>query len=185
MKFKKILFSLFIILVSVSSLAQEQLKVGEIAPNFNGLDQMNTNFDLKDALKQGPVIVSFYRGSWCPYCTKQLKEYQARYSEITDKKAQIIVITPDLESGVKKTVKLIQPDFKIIRDKDLKISHALKVISEEKFMSFEGDLGNGRKFLPVPATYVIGQDGKIKYSYFDANYKIRAILDEVIESLDK
>ena len=101
-----------------------------------------------------------------------------------DKNAQIILITPDLESGIEKSVTLVKPDFKIIRDLDLKISQKYQVISDEKFNSFKGDLGNGKKFIPVPATYVIGQDGKIIYSYFDKDYKVRASFNEVINSLD-
>jgi peroxiredoxin len=172
------------LVISINVHAQTQQEVGSKAPLFSSFDQNGNAISLQTALEKGPVILSFYRGSWCRFCAKQMKEMQARYSEITDKNAQIILITPDLESGIQKTVDLVKPDFKIIRDHDLKIAYEYQVISDEKYNSFKGDLGDGKKFIPVPATYVIGQDGEIKYSYFDKNYRVRASFDEIIKSLD-
>ncbi len=183
MKNLKYVASLLILVLSLQIHAQEELTVGDKAPTFVSEDQNGDTFNLKNALKDGPVIISFYRGSWCPYCMKQLKEVEARYNEITDKKAQFVAVTPDKVSGIEKTVKRINPSFKIIRDADLNISNLFKAISEEKFNSFERELDNSHKFLPVPATYVIGTDGRIKFSYFDANYKIRAHFDEMVQSL--
>ena len=183
MKTIQSLIAVFLCILTINANAQEQLPIDSKAPQFATPDSNGEMFSLAAELKKGPVIVSFYRGSWCPYCMKQLKEIQARYNEITDKRAQFVAVTPDKESGIDKTVKLIAPSFKILRDSNLKISQIFKAISDEKYEEFQSTGQKAHKYVPVPATYIIGQDGKIKFSYFDTNYKVRALLDDLIKAL--
>lgn len=169
------------------------LKIGDKAPQFISADQFNNNIDLSEELKKGPVVLMFYRGHWCKYCNRQLEELSDSLKFIVDKGASIIAVTPEVMEFVDETSRQYKDAFRIVSDKELKIMTAYKVsfevnkstITRYKFAGinlddFNGDNGTN---LPVPATYVINQNGIIDYVYFDQNYKKRVSVKEIIENL--
>ena len=78
-----------------SHLTEKALKVGQTMPNFSLPDEHGKTVRLKDLLKKGSVIVSFYRGSWCPYCNAQLSSYQQHLTEFREHGANLVAITPE------------------------------------------------------------------------------------------
>jgi peroxiredoxin len=164
------------------------LKVGDKAPSFNAVDQFGKQISLKEELKKGKVILTFYRGAWCRYCMKQFQDYQDSLSFIESKGATLIAITPEHEDGVAKTASVSKATFSILHDEQLKIMLSYDVISKEKVEEYRTGLektgvDNQEKFLPVPATYIINKKGKIEFVYFDPNYRVRVPIDQLLDHL--
>ena len=164
------------------------LKVGDKAPSFSALNQDGKEILLEESLQQGKVILTFYRGAWCKYCMQQFKNYQDSLALIEDKGATLIAITPEHEDGVAKTVRISGATFSILHDEKLEIMQAYQVISPDKVSKFQNEMAetgidNQEKYLPVPATYVISQDGIIEYVYFDPNYKVRVYINDLLNEL--
>ncbi len=168
------------------------LAVGSKAPAIKGKTNQG-KFNLKSATKDGSVVVVFYRGNWCPYCSKQLTALNDSLQLLKDKGASVVAITPETMDGVSKTVGKTKASFPILSDKKLKISKAYQVnftLDEktvEKYKGYGIDLGktngeNGNN-LPVPAVYIIGKDGTIKYAYFDKDYSKRPTVASLLAQL--
>ncbi|NOQ27215.1 MAG: redoxin domain-containing protein [Bacteroidales bacterium] len=174
--------------------APKGLRVGAIAPTFEGVNQVGDNISLSELLKKGKVVVIFYRGYWCPYCSKYLKQYQDSLQLIVDKGASIVAITPEQEDGVNKTLDDTEAEFDIISDKENIIQKKYKVLFKVTnkynakirtflFADIAKNNGEEEAHLPVPATFIIGQDGKIEFVQFDVNYKKRATVKDILQNL--
>lgn len=172
------------------------LKVGTAAPNFNGIDQNGYSIELNSMLKTGPVVLIFYRGYWCPYCSRALKSYADSINFVTDKGAWFIAVTPETTDGVAKTIDKTNLKFSVISDKDGKIMESfdvafnvtqdyIKKIRLFKKVSIAENNSQTEARLPVPATYIIDKSGKIVYRHFDYNYKIRASIGAILANLPK
>jgi len=171
----------------------EGLKVGDKAPEFTAKDQDGKSISLKQVLKNGPVVLLFYRGQWCPYCNKQLSHYSDSLTLLTEKGAAILAVTPETDENVKKTVTKTKAAFPILEDAGLAIMKSYKVsfaVDEKTVTRYKGygidlDKANGTNGanLPVPATYIIGKDGLVKYVFFNTDYKKRASVQDILNNL--
>ena len=197
---KKVLITLSFSLLIMVSFAQKDatvypdgLKVGTLAPNFKAVDNAGKPFSLKKELKKGEVVIIFYRGQWCPYCNKELSQLNDSLSLITAKGATVVAISPETNENIAKTVTKTKATFPVISDKDLSILKAYKVNYAvegkmlEMYKKYKIDLnqanGNNGAVLPVPATYIIGKDGIIKYVFFNPDYKVRATVGDILNHL--
>ncbi|WP_052732226.1 peroxiredoxin-like family protein [Hymenobacter terrenus] len=175
------------------ALTASALKVGEKAPVFKGKDTAGNEVELSKLLKKGPVVLYFYRGQWCPFCNKQLSQLQDSLQQLTAKGAQVVVITPETQANIDKTVEKTKAAFPIVHDQDFVIMKAYRTAfivddaTVTKYQGFGVDLkkanGSDAAVLPVPATYVIGQNGKIKFAYFDSDYRKRVTVKQVVQAL--
>ncbi len=169
------------------------LKVGDTAPDFSAKDQVGKMVSLKHRAKKGAVVIIFYRGQWCPYCNQQLKKVNDSMQYIIDKGATVLAITPETGDNVQKTVEKTKASIPIIADINLAIMKSYKVnfavdentIAKYKTYGIDFDKANGSNGanLPVPATYIIGKDGKIKYAFFDTDYRKRASVKDILAYL--
>ena len=100
------------------------LAVGSVAPAFKGLDAASRPVELRQLLKKGPVVLYFYRGQWCPYCNKQLSQLQDSLQLLTAKGAQVVVVTPETQENIGKTVAKTKAAFPIVHDQDFAIMTA-------------------------------------------------------------
>ena len=174
-------------------LTASALPVGELAPDFTAKDAAGHPVALKQLLKKGPVVLYFYRGQWCPYCNKQLSQLQDSLQTLTAKGAQVVVVSPETPANVEKTVAKTKASFPIIHDQDftiMKAYHTAFTVDDamaQKYQSFGVNLkeanGVDVNVLPVPATYVIGQDGRIKFAFFNPDFKHRATIKAVAQAL--
>lgn len=189
-----ILFIALFIAVILNANAQKGLSVGANAPAFSGIDQNGKKISLQTLLKgHKSVVLFFYRGQWCPYCNKHIKELQDSLQLLTGKDAYVIGITPETNENIAKTIKKTSAGFSIIQDKDDDIMKAYGVnfmMDDATFSKYKGygiDLeannGNTRHTLPVPATYIINRSGKIKFVHFDPNYQKRASINILLKEL--
>ena len=176
---KKLILLCSFLLVSLCSIAQDELtglKVGDVAPDFSLYNQNDNMFKLSKALVNGPVVVFFYRGSWCPFCNKYMKNYQDSLYLIKAKGAMLVAIGPQGMGGVEKSIAKTGATFPLLIDSEKKVCAKYKTISKED--SFNGEAN------PIPALYVIGKDGKIKYVHFPDSFEQRASISEVLKYLD-
>lgn len=186
----------WLMMVTLGVVAQEKpegLFINSKAPDFKAKDSAGKEFRLKDLLKKGPVVLVFYRGEWCPYCNKHLQRLQDSLSLITEKGAQVIAITPEKASSVSKTREKTGAGFMILSDEQRKIMKAYDVAfavdekTVKRYKSFDIDLvannGDNEAYLPVPAVYIINKEGAITYRFFDADYKKRPSVKEIVDNL--
>ena len=179
----------FSIIVPFSIVEPEGLKVGDRAPDFVMKDQSGRIIKLSDTLKEGKVILTFYRGAWCQYCMKQMKDYQDSLHMVIDAGAKIIAVSPEHESGIRNTVEKTGVAFPLIHDKDLQIMLDYGVITKEKVdeyreLSKQTDEDISRKFVPVPALYIINQEGRIEFVSFNPDYKERMTVEQILANLE-
>lgn len=196
---RKSILILSLMVASLISFAQtetvypEGLKVGDNAPAFTAKDQDGNSISLKKALEKGPVVMLFYRGQWCPYCNKELSHFTDSASMIKAKGAMILAVTPETQENVKKTIEKTKASFPVLEDEGMAIMKSYKVnfaVDEKTVEKYKGygidfDKANGSNGanLPVPATYIIGTDGKIKYAFFNTDYRKRTSVQEILNNL--
>jgi peroxiredoxin len=170
------------------------LKVGDTVKNFRGIDQNGDNFILSEASQNGPVIVIFYRGVWCGYCTKHLMAFEADLNLLTEKGAQVVAISPEVELLRDKTIKKTKVSFPIISDMNGTIMEQFDVafnVTEnyiqkvKDFADMELTENHNQDIpkLPIPATYIIGKDGVVKHVFFNPDYSKRSAVSELLELL--
>lgn len=181
-------------LLTLNLFAQTGLKTGDTAPKFTAVDNTGKTLSLKSLLKSHKaVVLFFYRGQWCPYCNKQIKELQDSLQLLTGKGAYVVGVTPETSENINKTIDKTHASFSIIQDKGYTIMKAYQVnytVDAEllgKLKNYGVDLeknnGNTDHVLPVPATYVIDQSGKIIYVHFDKDYTKRASVQSIMAVL--
>lgn len=169
------------------------LKVGDQAPAFTGRDQNGKTLELKELVNQGPVVLVFYRGEWCPYCNKQLSALTDSIPFLTARGARVIAVSPENAANVSKTVKKTQAAYSIISDENTQIMTAYKVAftldeaTTAKYKGYGIDLsernGTNGNNLPVPSVYIIDRNGKIIYRHVDADYTKRASVKDILNHL--
>lgn len=184
---------------SIADLKNEQIesksmKVGEILPLFS-LENNNGELVALEALleKNDKVILAFFRGMWCPYCSLELKALQNQLNEIIDKKAQLIAISPQKVSLNAETSENLNLQFEVLTDTDnayakqLGISFMLQDYALPHYRAMGIDLsyfnGNDANELPMPAVFVVNKKREVIYSFVDANYMNRIDIEELIAVL--
>jgi len=175
---------------------EDAIKVGQQAPNFELPDPTGKAVGLDSLLKNGPLVVTFYRGNWCPYCNLQLRALQARLSEIHALGASLVAISPQVPDDSMTKDEIYAMDFTVLSDQDAKVAADYGVAWEvpdflldhmrvDRQLDLETiNNGNGN-ILPIPATFVLGRDGIVKWSYVDVDYRTRSEPDDIIEALKK
>jgi peroxiredoxin len=188
-----IIVLVFSVLLSTAQVTPTGLNKNDQAPPFTANDQSGKSFDLKAALKKGPVVVIFYRGQWCPYCNKQLKALEDSLPMIKAKGATLVAITPESSENVEKTVEKTKATYPILFDDGLKIMKSYdvafavddKTIERYKGFGIDFEKANGVNGanLPVPAVYIISKKGIIAFKHFDADYRNRLSVQEILAHL--
>lgn len=170
------------------------LDIGDSAPDFTAMNQFGDSVNLKEELKKGPVVLFFYRGYWCPKCSKHLQAMEDSIQMITDSGAVVIAVSPQVAKYTQKTVDKHKITFQTLSDSTNAISKAYDVLFDVtkgynrmiKFglmSSIAKANGAEEAQLPVPATFIINQEGIITYRQFDYNYSNRASVKEISEHL--
>ncbi len=169
------------------------LNPDDAAPDFSATDQYGKTVQLRSELKKGPVVLLFYRGQWCPFCNKQLKQLEDSLSFIKAKGASVITVTPEKTENIQKTIAKTRSSNSILHDEGLKIMKQYDVafrVDDKTIEAYkkygidftEANGSNGAN-LPVPAVYIISKEGKIIYKYFDTDYRKRSSVKEILAHL--
>jgi len=176
-----------------SDILNGSLQVGEFVPDFTLPNQQGELRQLSSLLKNGPLIISFYRGGWCPYCNLELAALQSILPEIKASGASLIAITPETPDHSMSTAEKNDLSFEVLSDQGNAVARQFGlefVIAEELrpiYQSFAIDItafnGDASFTLPIPATYVVASDGKVIYKFADADYSKRAEPGDVLKAL--
>jgi peroxiredoxin len=177
-------------------IARTILKVGNRAPEFMLRNAKEEIVDIGALRKKGPVIVTFYRGGWCPYCNLELKAFQEILPEIKAAGASLVAISPEKPDATLSTTEKNALAFEVLSDVGQKVGRAFGLVyqfTEELRSAYRGfgrDIPAhngtpGEWALPVSATYVIDRNGTIIYAYTDVDYRDRADPRDVLEFLTR
>lgn len=167
--------------------------VGETMPPFLLPDTKGNLVSLEGLLKEGPAVISLNRGHWCKFCAIELTTLSQALNEIADYGANVVAIMPESELYTAKASERIGNAFSILSDIDNSYSLALGLtiwLGEEvrKLYLSHGLLleqyqGSSSWFVPIPATFVVGQDWKILARYVDPDFRKRMEIEDIIAAL--
>lgn len=173
-------------------LERNALKPGELAPDFTLPDALGRPVRLAERLRQGPVVLKFYRGGWCPYCNLELRAYQQALPELQSLGAQLIAVSPEKPDNALSTAEKNALAYPVLSDAGGKVAAAYRLafeLSEELqalYKSRGRDLAawnGGNWTLPAPGTFVIGSDRRIALAHVDADYRTRLEPSAAIEAV--
>jgi peroxiredoxin len=178
-----------------SGLASRAKKAGDVAPSFSLKDPEGNVVSSEELLKKGSLVVSFYRGVWCPYCNMELQALEAAKSQFDKYGASLVAISPQTAPNSRKSVRQNKLTFPILSDVKGKVGAAFGLGFElpdylvELYKSLKNDLPTFNDdpswTLPMPARYVIGQDGTILYSEVNPDYTHRPEPEDMISVLQR
>lgn len=176
-----------------SGLAEKALRVGAKVPDFSLPDAHGTAIRLSALLAKGPVVLSFYRGGWCPYCNLQLRSYQQILPAIHRLGAELVAISPQRPDKSLSTVEKDELAFPVLSDTQNQVARQFGLVfrvPEEVYKAYLGfgiDLeasnGEATHELPMPGTYVIDRERTIRFAFVNADYKIRLSAPQLLEAL--
>ncbi|WP_372757421.1 peroxiredoxin-like family protein [Mariniflexile sp.] len=173
---------------------EDAIKIGEKAPEIELPNPKGELVSLSSLLQKGPAVITFYRGSWCPYCNLQLRALQAKLPEIKALGANLIAISPEVPDGSLTENEISKMEFIVLSDQDAKVASQYGVAWEvpefllehmraDRKLDLE-KINNGNKnILPIPATFFLGPDGIVKWTYVNVDYRARSEPDDVINAL--
>lgn len=160
------------------------LRVGGVAPAFALPDALTGKMvKSSDLLAVGPVILKFFRGRWCPYCMTELEVWQTLYADVREKGALLVAVSPQLPRQNDFTVQRHLLKFPVLSDKSAEvaaqfgITYSVPEAMQKHYRSILVNVpfinGDQSWRLPLPATFVIGQDGVLKFAEAHANHRVR------------
>ena len=166
-----------------SGLTQKALKEGQKAPNFTLPNPLGQQVELSQLLQEGPVVVTFYRGEWCPFCNVQLHAYQQILPQIKALGATLVAISPQNADHLLSMSDKHALEFHVLSDAGNEVARqyglvftldepmrAISVQSGSDLSTFNGD---DSWELPITGTFIIDQDGMIQLAYVDADFTHR------------
>ncbi|MBE9172914.1 AhpC/TSA family protein [Cyanobium sp. LEGE 06143] len=176
-----------------SGLLEKSLKVGDSIPDFALPNATGETVSMRDLLANGPVVLAFYRGGWCPYCNLELRALQQVLRSIRDTGATLVAISPETPDNSLTTQEKNDLEYPVLSDADNQVARdfglvfqlpaALLPIYEGFGIDLTAYNGNDHFELPIPATYVVRQDGVIQYAFADVDYTKRAEPSEIVKAL--
>lgn len=179
--------------LKTKNIEEKSIKIGETIPNFSLKNAKNEVVNSSDILKNGKMIIAFYRGSWCPYCNLELKALQEKISEFKEKNATLVAISPQSPDNSLTVIEKHHLTFEVLTDKDNVFAKQLGIVFElqDFVLPYYHALGidlssfnkNADNSLPIPAVFVLNESSKIIYKFADANYMNRIDIDELLKTL--
>ena len=176
-----------------TGISKQSLKEGDTIPGFKLPNAKGEDVDASDLTSDGPTVISFYRGGWCPYCNLELKALQNSLPEIKNLGAKLIAITPETPDNSMTTIEKNNLEFEVLSDKGNEIARAfglvfnlaeeLRPIYDGFGIDIKGHNGDDSFTLPMPATYVVDKNGKIVKSFVSEDHTQRMEPSEVISAL--
>ena len=180
--------------IRAAGTTESALREGEMAPDFELPDVDGMRFSLMRALDQGPAVLVFYRGSWCPYCRMTLESYDAAAAEFARRGASLVTISGEQYSRPEVRERLAHLSLRRLFDFDHGVARLFDLVfpMPDELVAFSRAAGldtaslgsSGRWELPVPATYLIGIDGNVAFAHIEVDFTQRAEPEEVLARID-
>jgi peroxiredoxin len=178
----------------LSNPAAGSLRAGQVAPEFTLPDTAGRRFTLSEGLRTGPMIVTFYRGSWCPYCDLTLRAYSKMIPQLRQAGAQLVAISPQrADAAVPNAAEHRQLDFPVLSDAGNRVAREYGLVysvaapMRALFADFGLDVPSVNGItsweLPVPATFLVTPDSRIRWAYVESDYRLRAEPQRLLQAL--
>jgi len=179
--------------LKASNVAENALAVGADAPDFLLPDARGATIRLYERLNRGPVVLSFYRGGWCPFCSLELRSLQAHLPDITRLGASLIAISPQTPDNSLSTAEKLQLDFDVLSDvgnstaRDYGLLSTVYESMRPLYLEWGLDVpaanADDSWELPVPATYLLDTGGKVLAAHVDKDYTRRMEPEKLVTML--
>ena len=183
----------FIGRLASEGVAKNARKAGDTAPGFTLRNISGRTVALAELLAKGPVVVSFFRGEWCPFCDLELRALQKALPEFAEHGASLVAISPQLAENNRASAESRSLGFEVLSDpgntiaKAYGIAFSMNAAEQELHKAFGADLpavnGATNWDLPVPATFVIDRAGRIAWAHVDSNYTARAEPADIVAAV--
>ncbi len=178
-----------------SGIAETALKVGDRSPDFSLANAVGQPVDLQSLFSKGLVVISFYRGEWCPYCNLELRTLQKYLPKIQELGANLVAISPQTPDHSLSTTEKNELTFEVLSDQGNQVAkqfglvftvpEELRPIYQEFGIDLPSHNGNQTFELPIPATYVVATDGTIIHRFVNPDYTQRLDPEEIITALQQ
>ncbi|WP_372594761.1 peroxiredoxin-like family protein [Actinotalea sp.] len=179
--------------VAASGIDRTAVAVGDLAPAFTLPDATGRAVALSSLLEHGPVVLSFYRGGWCPYCTLELRALQAAMPRLSAAGGTLVAISPEAPDSSLSTAEKAGLEFAVLSDTEgstitaYGLRFTVDAVTREVLTEAEAKAARARgtttEILPVPATYVVGTDGVVRYAFVDTDHRRRAEPDDLVAAV--
>jgi peroxiredoxin len=178
--------------VRQSGITDKALKVGDRAPDFELVNAVGKKIKLSELTAHGPVVLTWYRGGWCPYCNIALRGFHKSLPDIQAAGAMLVALSPETPDNTLSTAEKNHLAFEVLSDRGNKVAHAFGVaykVPQVIVAQSKGRLdlakhnGDDSGELPLGATYVVDRGGVIRYAFVDADYRKRAEPSTVVAVL--
>jgi len=172
---------------------EQILPIGAIAPEFELKDSAGRLVRSRDLLAVGPLVVNFFRGRWCPYCVTELETWRDRYGQLREKGALLVAISPETQRQSDFAVQQHGLPFPLLHDPSANLAEQFGLVytvpeyHQRYLKSIMVNLpflnGEPSWRLPMPATYAIGQDGRVLFAESHADFRVRPEPLEVLSAI--
>jgi peroxiredoxin len=173
--------------------ADRALKVGDTIPSFMLPNAEGHIVFSDELLKRGPLVVNFFRGSWCPYCRRTLEALETELPELTAAGGQLVALTPDTGSHLAATKRNHHLTYEVLSDVDGAVGLQFGVLFRApdpyrellagRGVNLPARHGNEGWFIPMPATFVVDQQAVIRYAFVNVDFTLRAEPAEIVQLL--
>jgi peroxiredoxin len=179
--------------VAATDVVNDAPKVGDKAELFELPDASGKNVKLADLLAKGPVVLTWYRGGWCPFCNIALHGMVEAEPTIRGLGATLVAISPETPDSAAETVKADDLKFEVLSDRGNRVARQYRIVytvpdkvlgaMKSHKVDLEKRNGDASGELPLAVTYVIDQDRTIRWAFVSADYRKRAEPSDVIAAL--
>jgi len=176
-----------------SGIIQQACQQGDMAPDFSLPNTMGKTITLSELLQSGPVVLSFYRGQWCTFCNLELQALERISPTLRDLGATLVAISPQTFESSSHMVDKHELTFDVLSDRHnsvarsyglvFRLPESLRVIYQRLDIDLPAYNGDQTFELPIPATYVIRQNGQVALSFVNADYTQRLDPRDIIKML--
>lgn len=181
--------------LAASGVVERALRPGERMPDFELPDAAGRRVRSAELRAKGALLISFYRGSWCPYCNLELRALQARIDEIARIGATLVAISPQTPDRSLTTAEKEGLAFPVLSDAGNRVARqfglvfsldgTLRPLYEAFGIDLAAHNGDSSFELPLPATYAIAPDGTVLHAHVDADYRKRPEPDTVLRWIEQ
>ncbi len=171
------------------------LAIGDTVPDETVSAIEGHSVQLRKIISEKPTVLVFYRGGWCPYCNTHLGKLQSIESQIIEAGHQIIAISPDRSSNLRKSIEKGNLTYSLYSDSTMTVAKAFGLAftvdnaTVKKYKLFginiEKASGETHHMLPVPAVFLVDTNGVIQYAFSNPDYKVRLETDEIIQLVEQ
>ncbi|MEO0852864.1 MAG: peroxiredoxin-like family protein [Cyanobacteria bacterium J06648_11] len=176
-----------------SGITDRTLKIGDSVPDFELPDVNGESVELRSLLQRGSVVLSFYRGGWCPYCNLELRALQRIQPQIQAAGATLVAVSPETPDNSLTTTEKNELSYPVLSDVGNRVARefglvftlpeTLRPLYAEWGIDIPAHNGDDRFDLPVPATYVIAPSGNVVLAFANADYTQRLDTEAILAAL--